>query len=180
MNLMRRQILAGVADAFVRGSLPDYGFNEADPTSCGHSNPPKELMDAIESYGKASRAFMNGDPRPLEDIYSHCEDVTIFGGFGSYEAGWNQQVQKRLAWASARFRGGETQSERISLITTPELAYSTDLEHLRARLKGIEAPVPMDLRVTTIYRREGQQWKVVHRHADPLVKVQNSSSLIRK
>jgi ketosteroid isomerase-like protein len=30
-------------------------------------------------------------------------------------------------------------------------------------------PRPWSLRVTQVYRREGGAWKVVHRHADPLV-----------
>ena len=89
-------------------------------------------------------------------------------------------MQPRLEWAAARFRGGDTQSENISLIVTPELACSVDLEHERAQLAGMQGTVSVELRVPTIYRREGHQWNVVHRHADRLVKVQDASSVVRK
>jgi ketosteroid isomerase-like protein len=177
----RQMLVAGALLAgaeIVHAAQKDAGLGEAH---CASSQVPEELRNAIDGYNNAaSRAFMNGDPKPLQTGYSHCEDVTIFGGFGGYEHGWKEQVEKRLEWAAARFRGGVTTSENISLIVTPELACNVGLEHLRVQLNGVEGTVDIDLRVTTVFRRERGQWKVVHRHADPLVKVQEATSIGRK
>jgi ketosteroid isomerase-like protein len=48
-----------------------------------------------------------------------------------------------------------------------DLAYIVGYEHTMASVGGAE-PEAYDLRVTTIFRREHGQWKIVHRHADPM------------
>jgi len=47
----------------------------------------------------------------MKALWSHAADVTIFGGWGAYEQGW-EQVGPRLDWAAARFRGGTAPSNR--------------------------------------------------------------------
>ena len=60
------------------------------------------------------------------------------------------------------------------------MPYRVDIERSHVRLSGKEGVVPMALRVTTIYRLEDGQWKVVHRQADPLLTVQGAASVIQK
>ena len=184
----RRQVLAGAAGALLANSEALHGADglarsqtlDDGPTPCTPSQLPKELRAALDRYNAASNAFMHGDPSLIQEAYSHCEDVTIFGGFGGYEHGWKKQVEKRFEWAAARFHGGETKTENISLFVSPDLACSVDLEHERSQLVGVGGTVQVDLRVTTVFRREGSQWRIVHRHADPLVKVQDAASIVRK
>jgi ketosteroid isomerase-like protein len=44
------------------------------------------------------------------------------------------------------------------------MAYTAGLEHTAACVDG--EPRSYTLRATQVYRREGGEWKVVHRHGD--------------
>ena len=58
--------------------------------------------------------------------------------------------------------------ETLAVYETGDLAYDVVTEHCRARLGDAAEAVPISLRVTTIFRREDGQWRIVHRHADPI------------
>jgi ketosteroid isomerase-like protein len=156
----------------------------AHPTSAadvGFMSTPGDLKHAIEQHHVAVNEFVRGNVIPWKEHCSHLDDVTIVGGWGGFEKGWAAQVEKRYDWAVARFKGVESaiEFENISLVVTPELAYSIDIERGRVRLAGREDFAPMALRVTTIFRRENGAWKMVHRHADPLLGVQTADSVTR-
>jgi ketosteroid isomerase-like protein len=57
--------------------------------------------------------------------------------------------------------------EVIAAGASGDLAYIVGIEHTTASVGGA-APELYELRVTTVFRREHGDWKVVHRHADPL------------
>ena len=59
---------------------------------------------AIEEMFAALPPFGHGDAAPYAALWSHGDDVTIFGAFGAYERGW-AAVSARLAWAASRFAG---------------------------------------------------------------------------
>jgi ketosteroid isomerase-like protein len=143
---------------------------------------PNGSKEAIARQHVALNEFVRGNVAPWNDICSQADDVTIVGGWGGFERGWLAEVGKRYAWAATRFTGaeGEVQVENVALIATPELAYSVDIERSRVKLRGSTDFVPMTLRVTTVYRPENGQWKMVHRHADPLMTVQAPASVLQK
>ena len=49
-----------------------------------------------------------------------------------------------------------------------ELVTIFEIEHWMAKVGGRVEVTPFDLRITTTFRREGADWGVVHRHADPI------------
>jgi ketosteroid isomerase-like protein len=68
--------------------------------------------------------------------------------------------------------------EIISKVVTPELAYVVEIERGKAKLGEREDITPFALRVTMIFRPEDGVWKIVHRHADPLITAQPAESVI--
>src|SRR5580698_9041452 len=110
----------------------------------------------------------NGDVSAIKALYSHSDDATSFDGWGGYEKGW-QAVSKRWDWAGAQFRGGTVRHENITTVITPEMFYTTDLETFSEQhVAGVEGATGWSNRVTHIFRREGGEWRLIHRHANRL------------
>jgi hypothetical protein len=55
---------------------------------------------------------------------------------------------------------------------------SSRSKHWRARIGDRDSVEPFDLRVTTTFRQEKGEWKIVHRHADP-ISTENESGPLR-
>lgn len=58
----------------------------------------------------------------------------------------------------------ETVAEYVGL----DLATILEIERWNARVGGRNEAASFELRVTTTFRREGETWKIGHRHADPI------------
>ena len=97
-------------------------------------------------------------------LWSHADDVTIFGGWGGYEQGWDA-VSRRLDWAASRFGEGHADIGNLAAGSSGDLAYSIDIETNVGLVDGAPGRVTA-LRVTHICQRAGGGWRVVHRHAD--------------
>ena len=126
------------------------------------------LEDVIEQYQRTIEAVLQGDPLPQEDLWSRRDDVTLANPLGPPARGWTE-VSNALRRAVSQLSDGEVLgSERISGYSNGDLAYILEIERFRVKVGGACEPAPSSLRVTTIFRREDDGWKILHRHADPI------------
>src|SRR5215813_11084059 len=116
----------------------------------------------------ANREMVRGNAQPLKELYSHSEDVTVLGGFGGFERGWIE-VEPRLDWAASQFADGDFSQQVVSSIVESDLAMIVTLERYEARVAKEQVKTHDELRVTQVFRRENGQWRLVHRHGEPLV-----------
>ena len=137
---------------------------------CGIARHPEVVMSldrAVEASRAALTAFAKGNPEPVKSAYSHAEDVALANPFGPAVRGW-EDVSAALDYASSRFSDGEvTELKNVARYESADLATFLDTEHWRTRVGGGDH-ADFDLRVTSTYREEDGEWKLVLRHADPI------------
>lgn len=119
----------------------------------------------IAKLEAAEHEFAQGRPAAFKALWSHSDDVSICGAFGGVESGWNN-VAARLDWASSQFSEGTRTREEVSSAVGADFAYIVQTEHIRFRVPGRTEPSALDLRVTMVFRREANGWRIVHRQAD--------------
>lgn len=127
----------------------------------------KTLEDAIALNHAALDAMLKGDHSGYVALLSDDDDVTWGNPFGPFVRG-RKNVEAALANAAARMRGGGARdAEHISTYVADGLAVVIQVEHAEQG-GGTDGQLPSVLRVTSVYRMEGDVWKLVHRHADPI------------
>jgi ketosteroid isomerase-like protein len=70
--------------------------------------------------------------------------------------------------------------DEVSRYVTSELAYVLEIERAQVELANTGETQQIALRVTTIFRREGAEWKIAHRHADPLMSARPVSAIVEE
>jgi ketosteroid isomerase-like protein len=124
--------------------------------------------EILDRYHRAVDVFSRGDPEPVKKLYSEADDVTLASPFGSAHRG-GQRVHDALDSASSRMSDGQVaRFEELARYTCDDLVTILEFEDWRTEISGRHGVEPFQLRVTTTFRRENGEWKVVHRHADRL------------
>jgi ketosteroid isomerase-like protein len=140
-----------------------------------------DVDELIERYHLALGEFVIGDPEPVKELFSHKDDVTLANPLGPPALG-GDEVAKTIEHAASTIRDGEIVGfETISKLVTDELAYVVWIERVEAKMGTNDEVTPLALRVTMIFRpEEDREWKVVHRHADPITTAQPAESVIQE
>jgi len=134
--------------------------------------------DAINAFNAAQHHYLNGNPGPAQAVFSRRDDVTLCNPVGPPCRG-PENVDRAAAEPSSHFSDGTVSGfDEISRFVTDELGYVVRVERGQSHIDGSSEPMPYALRVTMIFRREGDTWKVAHRHADPITTPRPLESII--
>jgi ketosteroid isomerase-like protein len=134
----------------------------------------------IEQFHLVQGEVVKGNPEPALRLFSHRDDVTLANPLAPPVRGW-ERVAEVAERAASQFRDGEMVAfENLAKHVTPEFAYVVRVERARAKVGGSEEVAPLALRVTMIFRSEDGEWRIVHRHADPITTAQPAESVIQQ
>ena len=114
----------------------------------------------------AAEAFTQRDTQPFKELFSRSDDATLANPFGGVARGF-VEISARVDRAATYYSDGELVGvELISSHHSDDLGYVLEIEHLRGRLGTRDIVDDVRLRVTSVFRCEDGEWRLVHRHAD--------------
>ena len=128
---------------------------------------PAELQEFINDlHEKLEGHATRGDTEPFLELWSHSPDASIMAAVGGYHVGFDE-VSKLLRWVSQRLRSDAYTARTLTTYVGGDLGASVELEDYASSVEG----QAMTLRVTHVYRKEGDSWRLLHRHAETLTPV---------
>jgi hypothetical protein len=166
-----------VAMAFALLTVPAAAQDTGGRVS--HSND--QIVQKLLAQAKEAQLnWLSGDSGPSAAQMAHTPRFTIFGPFGGPSPpGWSDEFAKIQAGAARPFQGGTTSIELVQSHVSDGLIVLITIERNQVKFAGFDRPQQWDLRVTQVYERDGADWKVIHRHADPLVVRRNLAQTLQ-
>jgi ketosteroid isomerase-like protein len=112
---------------------------------------------------EAELALHNGDPSPRRALWSRNEPVSVLGAWRN--AHGQREIDELFADLANSFSDCTSfEYELLAYAVSGDMAYTAGFEHTSASVDG--KPRSYTLRATQVYRREGGEWRVAHRHGD--------------
>ncbi|WP_342221628.1 nuclear transport factor 2 family protein [Candidatus Fukatsuia endosymbiont of Tuberolachnus salignus] len=130
-------------------------------------NNLKSFTHFMEKREEVAQSYVCGDPVPLVNIATLVSPATFFDPRGYVVQQAADDVSRTYQQGAKAFKtGSETHFEILHMAASDSIAYWVGFQHATVHMNESKDPCPMYLRVTEIFRREDNEWKLIHRHAD--------------
>jgi ketosteroid isomerase-like protein len=127
------------------------------------------VTELIRRSAEANAALMRGDIQQYRALVPHTDDYTLMAPFGGTPTRGSDMTEERWEASGRFFRNGTFEQEVVQAYHSVDMVVLAVIEWCHVEVGGLPAQ-EWPLRVTLVYRREGSEWRLAHRHADPLVK----------
>ena len=139
------------------------------------------VADLIRRSAEGNSALMRGDGKSYRKLIPYADDFLLMSPFGGTPSRASEYTPERIEGIGRFFRNGTFAMELVQAYASPDMVVLAILERANVEVGGLPAQ-DWALRVTLVYRREGEEWLLAHRHADPLangVTLEQAATLAR-
>lgn len=166
MSTSRRTLLAAAGASIAAADLVAAKPDVAAPLTDG------AIADAVAALVRRSAeynaALMRGDIDRYRALITLSDDFTLMSPFGGKPTHGRDMTPERMQAMGRFFRNGNLDQEVVASYGSADMVVLAIIERSHVEVGGLPAQ-DWALRVTLVYRRDGADWRLVHRHADPLV-----------
>lgn len=125
-----------------------------------------DVADLVRRSEVANDALMRGDVARYRALIPVADDFTLMSPFGGEPT--RGMTQARWTAMARFFRNGALTQELVQAYGSRDMIVLAVIERATGvEVGGLQAQ-DWALRVTLVYRRDGEGWALAHRHADPL------------
>ena len=129
----------------------------------------EELADLMQRTADGTAAYIRGEIRRSLTLIPPADDFLLMApNGGDVMRGVDASDEAVDASTPRFFQGGEAELDVVQTYTSGDLVVLVAIERQHGRVGGLPDQ-DWSLRVTLVFRRDGAAWRLVHRHADPLV-----------
>lgn len=166
MSASRRSILAAAGAGLALSQMAGSTKASAQ-THCGLA-ADQALADLVQRSEEAHAALMRGDIARYRELITFTDDFTLMSPFGGKPTRGSELTTERMEAMGRFFRNGTFEQELVQSYGSDDMIVLAIIERQHVEVGGLPAQ-DWPLRVTLVYRREGGEWRLAHRHADPLI-----------
>ncbi|MCT0225953.1 nuclear transport factor 2 family protein [Synechococcus sp. CS-1328] len=129
---------------------------------------PTTLPGAADAFYAAGNQMLAGDCAPYAEIWSEGDDISHLGPTGDLCTGRTAVFEQFAKESGMGFKVTLVADNR-RFVESAEMGYMVGVERTNGMTKTGEE-IPVDIRATTIFRKEACDWRVVwcvvHHHTD--------------
>jgi ketosteroid isomerase-like protein len=140
-----------------------------------------DVADLAQRCQDAATALIRGDVRSYLGLFVHADDYALIPPFGGAPRHGFDASEDAVEQLSRFFTGGDAQVDVVQSYVSGDFVVLVLIERQHGEVGGLPDQ-DWSLRVTMLFRREGDDWRLAHRHADPLVReidLQRAAALAR-
>jgi len=124
------------------------------------------LEDAADAFYAAGNRLLAGDPSAFSEIWSDADDISHLGPTGALCTG-RQAVMEEFAKEAAMGFAGILVADDRRYVESPEMGLLVCIERTNGMTREGVA-LKLDIRSTTVFRKEKGHWRAIHHHTDRL------------